>query len=1254
MLHEFLKRGGRAWSMAAAGLCLVVPLVVTADEPPTEAELIEAGREGAALAEELRATAPQATYDPEQGAITIERVDRIQLEHLTGVPEARAAQERSRLQALNGADAEQLNEAGQQALRASETDPSMTGDVHRLLRSQQEEDYATVDADEALEASRQILSAATYGTGAGTAASALGKAALEDFSDCAAEVEIENGPGREAGAISNEVCEMLRERPDVTRVREIKITTVPVSAAPYRNTLVARETTAILAAGIPTNALSYELSFEWEGTVAGVEQVEEATRENGFRGRFRVIYDEAACAGIPATDPCAGRLQSVVIRYIGSYRTLREELVCSEENCLLDTDGFATAQWTCTDSEPREIEGVVIDSSYPGLQPLFPGSEGLCWSAKAKYDHHYAEGEICWDTLGGGQRCEEQLQPPRGTTTCPRIAALTASGETTCTQARVDCAEDGSGHNGFCYVEYVGFRCTTRERYRDLQVRTRNTCATSMRCMGTECLPAAERQLNEASDVDVSSYGRQSAYNLLVHHILNDWTPTGEDTPPARLFEGNPYECRKALGGATDCCVAEIPGAQALWFDIYSKAQRKEQARVALSNTPNSAGAAAALSWGSPHAGLLNRPFLSDRETILGGTGRLGTAPAGGMTIPEIMPEFLRQAREQLGVSGGWHCSEREFDLAALRSVGACSLVGTRCSGIGCLDKRDVYCCMNSPVSKNAREIMRATNFGSAKNPTCEGVLLEEVRRTNWSGASLDDLVARLQRAGVLPQAENLLQQTSQDAVTGSGSTLAEAFGERQAVGRRAAEALDSFDDRAVTTTMEAQLRSTVPGEVADPQHAGVLEWSPGFVTVRGGEPGTLMVRRLGKRGTVSVQWETRSLTAQEGIDFERQSGTLTWAAGETDAKPIGVSAFPNARLGSAEAPMEFQVLLSNPTNGAILGAHSTAIVRIGRFDSGPISLVPGVRVTKRGDGGAAVSPDMGSQPVLFWEIVLENRSFLSADITVSDVLPSVMLTRWENCPGQASDGLTDRPTCSVRLENSETLVLRLRTTGLGSQQGGRQVRNRCTVSGTWYDGAGDVWGPLSAGRIFDECQADATFPMPSDGGPTPPQGCPMDPLIAPVGWSNSGLTWRQVSSNGTFPPGPALVPVTMEARGYLSIPFVAPASGSMRLRYIPHVRTTAPSYEGATVTISECSADFRDPVAPVPPSEPTLARACRHFISSEGSVQLFTVNGEAGTCALVPGRQYFFNVIYAGGASAIRGGYSDCPHETCTVDLGF
>src|SRR5688572_22040778 len=94
----------------------------------------------------------------------------------------------------------------------------------------------------------------------------------------------------------------------------------------------------------------------------------------------------------------------------------------------------------------------------------------------------------------------------------------------------------------------------------------------------------------------------------------------------------------------------------------------------------------------------------------------------------------------------------------------------------------------------------------------------------------------------------------------------------------------------------------------------------------------TIAVQRLSDPSTtVSVDYATADGTATNGLEYTAVSGTLPSGTGETNKTIV----MPNQNNGMVEGTKTFQVILSNPTRDAVLGARTNATVRITDNDSG-------------------------------------------------------------------------------------------------------------------------------------------------------------------------------------------------------------------------------------------------------------------------------------------------------------------------------
>lgn len=106
---------------------------------------------------------------------------------------------------------------------------------------------------------------------------------------------------------------------------------------------------------------------------------------------------------------------------------------------------------------------------------------------------------------------------------------------------------------------------------------------------------------------------------------------------------------------------------------------------------------------------------------------------------------------------------------------------------------------------------------------------------------------------------------------------------------------------------------------------AGLLEAAASTLLVNesAGSAVVQINRPGGSAGTVSVNYQMVNGTALAGSDYTAQSGTLTFAAGETN-QTITIPILNNTL---AEPTEEFRLTLTNPTGGAVLGREAVTIM---------------------------------------------------------------------------------------------------------------------------------------------------------------------------------------------------------------------------------------------------------------------------------------------------------------------------------------
>jgi hypothetical protein len=119
-----------------------------------------------------------------------------------------------------------------------------------------------------------------------------------------------------------------------------------------------------------------------------------------------------------------------------------------------------------------------------------------------------------------------------------------------------------------------------------------------------------------------------------------------------------------------------------------------------------------------------------------------------------------------LGLSS---CKEREKVLAELRDAKRCIYVGTYCAEkkLGqCIRKKSGFCCFGTKLSRILHEQGRAQlgiNFGSAEQPECRGLTLDEIARINFDHLNLSELYADILVTYKAPNLQKLAQDLMED-----------------------------------------------------------------------------------------------------------------------------------------------------------------------------------------------------------------------------------------------------------------------------------------------------------------------------------------------------------------------------------------------------------------------------------------------------------------------------------------------------------
>ncbi|KAK7486836.1 hypothetical protein BaRGS_00021983 [Batillaria attramentaria] len=197
------------------------------------------------------------------------------------------------------------------------------------------------------------------------------------------------------------------------------------------------------------------------------------------------------------------------------------------------------------------------------------------------------------------------------------------------------------------------------------------------------------------------------------------------------------------------------------------------------------------------------------------------------------------------------------------------------------------------------------------------------------------------------------------------------------------------------------------------------------------------VVRTQGQFGEVSVMYNAESITAVPNVDFILAPGVLVFAAGES-RKTINIQIIND---NIPEPTEEFEVVLSNPQNGATLSQNSRATVRILANDAsaGQVFFASELTVQLREPRGvndteskAELTVQRG--PGVFGRVTVPFVITNSFGIRSSDVTPASGEIVFEDRQGQAVVEVTavndDEP------ESEEAFELRLQAPSGGATLG--------------------------------------------------------------------------------------------------------------------------------------------------------------------------------------------------------------------------
>ncbi|MFC1380859.1 MAG: conjugal transfer mating pair stabilization protein TraN [gamma proteobacterium symbiont of Clathrolucina costata] len=510
-------------------------------------------------------------------------------------------------------------------------------------------------------------------------------------------------------------------------------------------------------------------------------------------------------------------------------------------------DGFASGTVECT-SLPNDYQNgctkvnevTVCDNDL--ATPPFPDIPALCEKVQVDVDYDFYKGEICFTAADGSPTC---INGGGGDlNTCDELEA-----DPSCGYISQSCLDGAQAQDGTCYVTEEVWDCGEDVQISDVEAETTYECAGPVRCMGSDCLDPEKTQ----SATFAETAAKLNAAQFMTQDM--NCTPiTGQQNVNCTVFGGKDYTCKIAVGGVQDCCDVPTNVSTGTYIQALFAMGKLDTSLMALDNGSLVKGAYQTLR--EPIVNTVTevtQPFASYIENISGSVTEffepvttfveelkqqikdaisdtisdmmgdaaadMGADAATTAAAEGVQDQATEQATNSIiqGASSAasflmtaytayvvavmviqmiYECEMSEFELAAKRDTSSCQYVGSYCADdiLGmCVEKRESYCCFNSPLSRIINTQIRPQinrPYGDVRNPDCGGIDISEVENIDWSQVDLGEWTALLSQNNLLPDVNAM----TLDSLTGSGSDMNLITGDRVDAEQRTQQRLDGLD----------------------------------------------------------------------------------------------------------------------------------------------------------------------------------------------------------------------------------------------------------------------------------------------------------------------------------------------------------------------------------------------------------------------------------------------------------------------------
>jgi conjugal transfer mating pair stabilization protein TraN len=188
-----------------------------------------------------------------------------------------------------------------------------------------------------------------------------------------------------------------------------------------------------------------------------------------------------------------------------------------------------------------------------------------------------------------------------------------------------------------------------------------------------------------------------------------------------------------------------------------------------------------------------------------------GTGSSGGLVgmvssvLNMIMVAYAIYSILDILVNIIWECEMEEFQLGVQKQLRNCHYEGSYCHGFLCIEKRESYCCFNSPLARIIN-VQAKQQLGGKRddpeNPDCSGLTISDLSRIDWSRIDLKEWLDILTITHHFPTRK----EPNLENLTGSGNFLSDPNDPRPNLEERTRERIEQLDIPAIRSKAQKEL----------------------------------------------------------------------------------------------------------------------------------------------------------------------------------------------------------------------------------------------------------------------------------------------------------------------------------------------------------------------------------------------------------------------------------------------------------------